>query len=1053
MLLAVAVASASDALAVDDAVVRYSFNRARGPAAVDETGMARDAELFAGAHWADGAFGAAIGFPATGAYLQVRAPDGDRLDFDVLSVSAWVRPDAVGGRVQYLVAKGRGCCSDPGGYGLRIGSDGRLGGEIWLSSDAALVSVSGAAALEANRWTHVALTFDGRTLALYVDGVWDGATQLAASDVVLAAGDPLSIGALVYGRAHFDGLHGRVDELRLYDRALTGAEVADLHAAPGGEPGLLFYESFDSEEGIAANGGAGDGYAIEPGLLGNAVRIFPEMARPLDFPTAGNIDFSKGAISFWFKPDWDGDVTFEHYLFEMYDDVDHPPLQLRKWYGGSPATNRFVFRFDGIVDGANCTAKPCNRQVTSGSYEPDATMRWRAGEWHHVAVSWDFTLPDAEQFMAFIIDGTLGDAVETYRVSGSFDAPRFAVGSRFNGALAADGWIDDLRIYAEPVFRSRDPKAAYIAATRGDGIWQAHETIHDAARDAPRLDDGYRPAEDVFFWVTPPFAAVYEGSVPDPSEVVEAAGVARYRAARGDAQTLFFNVYSRIDLEGATLSIGSLTGSGGAIDAASIDLRVVKNWWQASAGHERRYYPPVYTPELLLSDDRVDLAGQVWSRDELPSLPVLGHAVTDIDAYTSKQFAIELAVPADAAPGVYSGVVGLSAPGLSERSLAVELEVLDIALEAPDKDFIVYHRGNYSNAADPDYLSQLRYEQQLRDIRAHGFNRLYLRASDTSYFDKAAAEGFAGLAISQVRDVSKLEAMLGHGMEPFFYGIDEPNSLDAIRAQIERSKEIRAMCSGGQCGKVITAITKEWADRLWDPGDPIYQSGEYEPLDCANLHVAASEAYLGARRRGERAGIARKEYPQVYYWQIRREDPRVNRYYAGFHLWLTDLDGIYPYVYQSIDLDPYDDFDFAGGAPYHAAKRDGHASYPSPEGPVPTIEWKALREGIDDYRYLQTWEALRERVTAIDPPEAARSAAAIDAALQKYRAADALEAVEIAAYDADRQRIAAEILALQAYLDSQSDAGPVPEPRSFLLQALGGLVVAALALRRRRSRG
>jgi hypothetical protein len=467
----------------------------------------------------------------------------------------------------------------------------------------------------------------------------------------------------------------------------------------------------------------------------------------------------------------------------------------------------------------------------------------------------------------------------------------------------------------------------------------------------------------------------------------------------------------------ATLTISSLTGSAGAIDIGSIDLRVVKNWWQASAGHNRNYYPPVYTPELLLSDDRFDFESQTWSKDNLPSLPRLGYAVTDIAAYTSKQFAIEVKVPTNSPPGIYSGVVTLAAPGVANRVLGVDLEVLDISLEEPNKDFILYHRANYHITTDPDYMPESRYDQQVNDIREHNFNRIYLRATDTAYFDKVAKEGFSELAISQVADVSKLDAMLSHGMEPFFYGTDEPNSLSKIRDQIDRSKEIHSLCSGQDCGKVITAITKEWADRLWDPNDPIYESGEYEPLDYANLNLTASEEYIGARRQGARNGIALKEYQQVYYWQIMREDPRVNRYYAGFHLWLTDMDGIYPYVYQSIAQNPYDDFDFEPGAPYYAARRDGHVSYPSQQGPVSTIEWEALREGIDDYRYLQTWDSFRLQVESIDPLEAERSAAAVDAALEKYRAVDVLETIDIAAYDADRKLIETEILALKAALE------------------------------------
>jgi hypothetical protein len=75
----------------------------------------------------------------------------------------------------------------------------------------------------------------------------------------------------------------------------------------------------------------------------------------------------------------------------------------------------------------------------------------------------------------------------------------------------------------------------------------------------------------------------------------------------------------------------------------------------------------------------------------------------------------------------------------------------------------------------------------------------------------------------------------------------------------------------------------------------------------------------------------------------------------------------------------------------------------------------------------------------MDPLETARSAAAVDAALEKYRAADALEMVDIAAYDADWQLIEAEILALKAA------AIPVPEPHPLLLQTLGERVLSRYA--------
>ena len=38
--------------------------------------------------------------------------------------------------------------------------------------------------------------------------------------------------------------------------------------------------------------------------------------------------------------------------------------------------------------------------------------------------------------------------------------------------------------------------------------------------------------------------------------------------------------------------------------------------------------------------------------------------------------------------------------------------------------------------------------------------------------------------------------------------------------------------------------------------------------------------------------------------------------------------------------------------------------YPSPDGPVPSIAWEAIREGIDDRRYISTLTKLIEKAKA-----------------------------------------------------------------------------------------
>jgi hypothetical protein len=84
--------------------------------------------------------------------------------------------------------------------------------------------VSGPTPLGVNVWTHVALTFDGAMLRLYVGGV--PVAALAVSGSIAVSSGPLTIGGNTLDFGHFSGL---IDDIRIYNRALSQAEIqADM---------------------------------------------------------------------------------------------------------------------------------------------------------------------------------------------------------------------------------------------------------------------------------------------------------------------------------------------------------------------------------------------------------------------------------------------------------------------------------------------------------------------------------------------------------------------------------------------------------------------------------------------------------------------------------------------------------------------------------------------------------------------------------------------------------------------------------------------------------
>ena len=97
-----------------------------------------------------------------------------------------------------------------------------------------------------------------------------------------------------------------------------------------------------------------------------------------------------------------------------------------------------------------------------------------------------------------------------------------------------------------------------------------------------------------------------------------------------------------------------------------------------------------------------------------------------------------------------------------------------------------------------------------------------------------------------------------------------------------------------------------------------------------------------------------------FFPQIVREEPGLYRYNYGSWLWKSGFDGACPYYYQMQVEDPYVDGD--GRWPDH------FAVYPVEAGlSIPTIQWEAFREAIDDVRYLTTLEAAIARArTAVE---------------------------------------------------------------------------------------
>ena len=236
---------AAPARAATGPVAAYGFNEGTGSAVGDASGTGNNGTT-SGTTWdAGGKFGRALSFNGTNASVTV--PDSNSLDLTTgMTLEAWVNPNELGGgswRTAIFKQSTNGMV-----YSLYAHNGSRPLGQVNILGEQNAV---GTAQLPLNAWTHLATTYDGATLRLYVNG-----TQVASKPQtgrIPASTGPLRIGGNAIWSEWFRGL---IDEVRVYSRALSAGEIQADMATPVGSRAA---ERHHAPDGVA------DGAARRPG--------------------------------------------------------------------------------------------------------------------------------------------------------------------------------------------------------------------------------------------------------------------------------------------------------------------------------------------------------------------------------------------------------------------------------------------------------------------------------------------------------------------------------------------------------------------------------------------------------------------------------------------------------------------------------------------------------------------------------------------------------------------------------------------------------------------
>ncbi len=109
--------------------------------------------------------------------------------------------------------------------------------------------------------THVAGTFDGATLRLYINGVLDSSVPAVSSQVYYNAGEPVLLGAGNFGFNFTRRFQGAIDDVRIWSTVRSAAEIqanSSCQLPSGPQPGLLAHWTFDDASPADQSGNARD---------------------------------------------------------------------------------------------------------------------------------------------------------------------------------------------------------------------------------------------------------------------------------------------------------------------------------------------------------------------------------------------------------------------------------------------------------------------------------------------------------------------------------------------------------------------------------------------------------------------------------------------------------------------------------------------------------------------------------------------------------------------------------------------------------------------------